>query len=119
MSTQLCQDLIGPKKFVREFLGRPGHMKELGLNMDLTADLELWSRDLLGISRHLVSVLSFSNVQLQLLVQLIKVGDEDLGMCQCKVTFGVNGDVWVITIVGKEWCNAGGGTQSIVVCELG
>ena len=25
-----------------------------------------------------------------------------MGMCQCKVAFGVNGDVQVITLVGKE-----------------
>ena len=88
MSTWLCQDLIGPKKFVREFLGRPGHMKELGLNIDLTADLELWSRDLLGISRHLVSVLSFSNVQLQLLVQLIKVSEKTWACANARLHLG-------------------------------
>ena len=49
MSTQLCQDLIRAKKFVRELIGRPGHMKELALNIDLAADLEFWSRNLLGI----------------------------------------------------------------------
>src|SRR5882724_7330380 len=119
MGAWLFQDLIWSKKFVREFLGQPSHTKKLGLNIDLTADLEFQGWDLSGISRYLVTALSFGNVQLKLLVQLIKVGDEDLGMCQCKVTFGVNGDVWVITIVGKEWCNAGGSTQSIVICELG
>ena len=75
MSTQLCQDLIGPKKFVREFLGRPGHMKELGLNVDSAANLEIWSGESLGISRHLVLALSFSNVLPKLLVQLVEVSD--------------------------------------------
>jgi len=114
----MCQDLIWPKKFVREFLGRLGHTKKLGLNIGLTANFEFWSVDSLGIGGHLVSVLSFGNVQPKLLLQLIKVGDKNLGMCQCKVTFGVDSDVWVITLVGKEGCNAGGSTQSIVVCKL-
>jgi len=119
MSTQLCQDLIGSKKFVREFLGRPGHTKELGLNIDSAAALEFQSRDSSGIGRCLVVVLSFSNVQPKLLVQLVEVGDENLGACQCKVTFRVNGDVQMITLVGKEGCNASGSTQGIAVCELG
>src|SRR5882724_6877931 len=102
MSTWLCQDLIGPKKFVREFLGRLGCTKELGLNIDLAANLEIWSGDSSGIGGCLVSVLSFSNVQLKLLVQLIEVSDKNLAACQCKVTFRVNGDVQVITLVGKE-----------------
>jgi len=96
MSTPLCQDLIGPKKFVREFLGRPGHVKKLGLNIDSTANLEFRSRDLLGIGGHLESALSFGNVQPNSLVQFIKVSDENLGVCQCKVTFRVNGDVRVV-----------------------
>jgi len=81
MSTQLCQDLIRAKKFVREFLGRPGHTKELGLNIDSAANLEIRSGDSLGISRCLVSALSFSNVQPKLLEQLIKVSDKNLGVC--------------------------------------
>src|SRR5882724_7326707 len=117
MGTWLCEDLIWSKKFVREFLGRLSHMKELGLNIDLTAILEFQNWDSSGIGRYLGLVLNFSNVQLKLLVQLIKVSDENLGTCQCKVTFRVNSDVQVITLVSKEWCNAGGGTWSIVVCK--
>ena len=113
------QDLIGPKKFVREFLGRLGHMKELGLNIDLTANLEFQSGDSSGISGCLVLALIFGNVQPKLLVQLVKVGDKNLGACRCKVMFRVNSDVWVITLVGKEGCNASGSTQGIVVCKFG
>ena len=63
-------------------------MKELGLNIDLTADLEFWSWDSVRISRYWVSALSFGNVQPKLLVQLVKVSDENLGMCQCEVQSG-------------------------------
>jgi len=68
MGAWLCQDLIWPKKFIREFLGGPSCMKELGLNIDSTADLEFWSWDSSGIGRHLISALGFSNVELKLLV---------------------------------------------------
>ena len=90
----------------------------LGLNIDLTANLEFWGWDSLGIGRNLVSVLGFGNVQLKLLVQLIKVGDENLSTCQCKVAFRVNGDVWVITLVGKEGCNASGGIGVLLYVNL-
>ena len=58
-------------------------------------------------------------MQLKLLVQFIKVSDENLGTCQCNVTFRVDGDVQMITLVGKEGCNASGSTRGIVVCKLG
>src|SRR5882724_1070394 len=114
MGAPLCQDLVWPKKFIRDFLGRLSHTKELGLNIDSTANLDFWSWDLSGIGGDLVSVLGFGNVQLKLLVKLVEVSDENLSMCQCEVIFGVNSDVWVITLVGKEGCNAIGGTQSFV-----
>jgi len=60
---------------------KASHMKELGLNIDSTANLEFWSWDSLGISKDLVSALGFSNVQLKLLVQFIKVSDENLSTC--------------------------------------
>jgi len=60
---------------------KAGCMKELGLNIDLEANLEIQSRDLSGIGRHLVLALSFGNVQPKVLVQLIKVSDKTLGVC--------------------------------------
>jgi len=38
--------------------------------------------------------------------------------CGCKVVLQMNHDVQMITLVGKEGCNAGSGTQSIVISEL-
>ena len=64
-------------------------------------------------------MLSFSHVQPKLLVQLIKVSDENLGVCQCEVALRVDGDVRMITLVGKEGGNSSGSTRGIVVCELG
>src|SRR5882724_11068917 len=41
-----------------------------------------------------------------------------MSTCRCKVMLQMNGEVCMITLVGKEGCNAGSGTQSIVVSEL-
>jgi len=77
MGAWLCQDLIWPKNFIGEFLRRPSHTKELGFDIDLTADFEFQGWELSGIGRDLVSVLCFGIVQLKLLVHLIEVGDEN------------------------------------------
>jgi len=63
-------------------------------------------------------MLSFSNVLLKLLVQLIEVGDKVTCACGSEVVFRVNCKVCMITLVGKEGCNASSGTWSIVVSEL-
>ena len=93
-------------------------MEELSLDVCLATDFEFWGRKPSGISGSLVSTLSFSDVLLKLLVQLIEVGDKVTCACGSEVTFWVNGKVQMITLVGKEGCNAGSGTQSIVVSEL-
>jgi len=41
-----------------------------------------------------------------------------MSMCGCEVMLQMNGEVWMITLVGKEGCDAGSGTQSIVISEL-
>jgi len=93
-------------------------MEELSLDVCLATNFEFWGQKLSGISGNLVSKLSFSNVLLKLLVQLVKVGDKVTCTCGSEVVFRVNGKVRMITLVGKEGCNASSGTWSIVVSEL-
>jgi len=57
-------------------------------------------------------------VLLKLLVQLVEVSDKVMCMCGSKVVFWVNGKVQMVTLVGKEGCNASSGTRSIVVSKL-
>ena len=35
-----------------------------------------------------------------------------------KIAFWINGEVWVITLIGKKWRNTSSSTQSIVVGKL-
>src|SRR5882724_1860843 len=118
MGARTCKDFVWSKEFLCEFLGGLCHMEELSLDVCLATDFEFWGQKPSGISRNLVSTLSFSDVLLKLLVQLVKVGDKVTCTCGCKVTFRVNGKVWMVTLVGKEGCNASSGTRSIVVCKL-
>src|SRR5882724_1416785 len=118
MGARTCKDFVWSKEFLCEFLGGSCHMEELSLDVCLGTDLEFWGQKPSGISRNLVLTLSFSDVLLKLLVQLIEVGDKVTCMCRSEVVFRVNGKVRMVTLVGKEGCNAGSGTRSIVVSEL-
>jgi len=68
MGARKFKDFIWSKEFIREFLGRSSHMEELSLDVYLASNYEFWGQILLGISRSLVSMLSFSNVLPKLLV---------------------------------------------------
>src|SRR5882724_3939815 len=118
MGAGSCKDFVWSKEFLCKFLGRSCHMEELSLDVCLATNFEFRGRKLSGISGSLVSTLSFSNVLLKLLVQLVEVSDKVTCACGSKVTFRVNGKARMITLVGKEGCNTGSGTQSIVVSEL-
>jgi|SRR5882724_2722945 len=115
MGARTCKDFIWSKEFLCEFLGGSCCTEELSLDVFLATDFEFWGQKLSGISRSLVSMLSFSEVLLKLLVQLVEVIDKVTCACGSKVTFLVNSKVWMVTLVGKEGCNASSGTRSIVV----
>src|SRR5882724_8511211 len=118
MGAGTCKDFIGSKEFLCNFLGGSCHMEELSLDVCLATDFEFWGWKSSGISGNLVLMLSFSDVLLKLLVQLIEVGDKVMCVCRSEVAFRVNGKVQMVTLVCKEGCNAGSGTWSIVVSEL-
>src|SRR5882724_745524 len=118
MGAGTCKDFVWSNEFLCEFLGGLCHTEELSLDVCLATDFEFLGWKPSGISRNLVLMLSFSDVLLKLLVQLLEVGDKVTCTCGSEVAFRVNSKVRMITLVGKEGCNAGSGTQSIVVSEL-
>src|SRR5882724_12904517 len=118
MGAGSCKDFVWSKEFLCKFLGGSCCMEKLSLDVCLAADFDFWGRKPSRISGNLVSTLSFSNVLLKLLVQLVEVGDKVTHACGSEVTFRVNCKVRMITLIGKEGCNAGSGTRSIVVSKL-
>src|SRR5882724_6386246 len=100
MGAGLCKDFVRSKEFLCEFLGGSCHMEELSLDICLATDFEFRGRKPSGISRSLVSTLSFSDMLLKLLVQLIEVGDKVTCACGSKVAFWVNGKFRMVTLVG-------------------
>jgi len=118
MGAGTCKDFVQSKEFLCEFLGGLCHTEELSLDIYLATNFEFWGRKPSGISGNLVLTLSFSNVLLKLLVQLVEVGDKVTCTCGSEIAFQVNSKVRMVTLVGKEGCNAGSGTRCIVVSEL-
>ena len=68
----------------------------------LIADFEIWGWRLAFIGRDLVSLLSIRDHQLELLVKFIKVHYKVVSTGRDKVLFRVDGEVWVVALVGKE-----------------
>ncbi len=64
-------------------------------------------------------MLSFGNVLLEFLMKLIEVSDKVTGTHGSEIVLGMNGNVWMIALVGKEGHDSGGCTWRIVEGELG
>src|SRR5882672_4655757 len=118
MGARLCKDFVQSKEFIGKLLGGSCHTEELSLDVGVATNLEFRSWKSLGISGSLVSTLSFSDVLPKLLMKFVEVGDKVTSACGSEVVLRVNCEVRMITLVGKEGCNAGSGTRSIVVSEL-
>jgi len=118
MGAGSCKDFVWSKEFIGKLLGRSCHMEELSLDIGMATNLEFQSRKSSGISGSLVSMLSFSNVFPKFLMKFVEVGDKVTSARGSKVMLRVNCEVQMITLVGKEGCNASSGTRSIVVSKL-
>src|SRR6267142_2798621 len=86
MGARSCKDFVRSKEFIGKLLGRSCHMEELSLDVSVATNLEFQSQKSLGISRSLVSTLSFSDVLLKFLMKFVEVGDKVTSACGSKVT---------------------------------
>ena len=66
----------------------------------------------------LVMALSFGNGSFEFLVEFIYIDNKIFSTGGHEITFWINGEVWVITLIGKEWRNTSSSTWSIVVGEF-
>jgi hypothetical protein len=114
----LRDNLVRPKVFLGELLGWAGHLDELSFNESLVTNLEVQRWSTISIGRGLITNLCFRDRFLELLVEFVQVHSKLLCTRGCNVAFGVYGEVWVITFVGKKGGNAGRGVRSIVVGKL-
>ena len=72
------------------------------IDKDLVANFEVRCWRLVFVSGDLVLFLSIRGCQSELLVKFVKVDCKIMGMGRDKVSFGVDGEVWSVALVGKE-----------------
>jgi len=73
----------------------------MSLDVGVATNLEFRSRKSSGISRSLVSTLSFSDVLPKFLMKFVEVGEQVTSTCGSEVALRVNCEVRMITLVGK------------------
>src|SRR5467141_5067589 len=75
------KDFVRSKEFIGKLLGRSCRTEELSLDISVATNLEFRSRKSSGISRSLISTLSFSDVLLKFLMKFVEVGDKVTSAC--------------------------------------
>ena len=114
----LCYNLKRSWVFLCEFLRGSGSTDVIRLNKDFISDLEVWWWSPMSVCGDRVSFLRVGYVGLELLVQVIEIDRKVSGPGRGNVTFGVDGDAKMITLVGVEWSQTRHSTQSIVISEF-
>jgi hypothetical protein len=114
----LNDDLIRSNVSLRKVLQRAGHTEVFRFDEDLVANSEVGLWNMLVIHRPLVMFLSSGNVASEVLVKVVQFHHKLASPCGGEVSFGMRGEVWVVTFVGIERWNSGGGGRRIVVSEF-
>jgi hypothetical protein len=102
MCSDAGKDFIGAKVLFRELLGWSGGSEILSLDIDMRSDWHFRSGKSFPIRVDLVTFLSCSNVLLEFLVQFFKVYGEIPSFFRCDISFWMDGEVGVVTLVGIE-----------------
>ena len=102
MGAGLCNDVVGTEIFFRELLRRTSGAEMFGFDEYLIADLEIWCQRSVFIGRDLVLFLGVGDHQSELLVKLVEVYYKVTSMGRDEVLFRVDGEVWVVALIGKE-----------------
>jgi hypothetical protein len=114
----LSDDLVRTEVSLRKFLQRVGPVEVFCFDKDLVANSKVRLWDMLVIRGLLVTFLSGGNVVLEVLMKVVQFHHELMSPCGGEVSFGVRGEVWVVTVVGIEGGNSSGGGRCIVVSEF-
>ena len=73
-----------------------------GFDENLVANFEVWCQRLVFVGGDLVLFLTVGDRRSELLVKFIEVYYEVVGAGRDKVTFGVDGKIRIVALVGEE-----------------
>ena len=93
-------------------------MDVIGLNKDFISDLEVRWQSPMSVCGDRVSFLRVRYVGSELLVQVVEINRKVSGPGRGNVTFGVDGDARMITLVGVEWSQTCHSVRSVVISKL-
>ena len=115
VSAWLCDDGERPKVSLCKFPQGPSGAEILCFDEGLVTDFEVRCRSSSSVRGSLVSQLHHSHLLTEELVEGVKIDGVLLSSFGGKVSFWVDGDVGVVTLVGEEGRDASGCIRSIVV----
>ena len=118
MGAGLSDDLERPQELLGEFLRRTGGADVLRADVGLVADVEVRCGKSVPIRLNLVSGLRFGDPLSECGVEFFEVDGELAGPRGGEVTLRMYCESGVITLVGEERRESGGGVRSVVVGEL-
>src|SRR3979490_3119377 len=114
----MCNDFKRTQKLLGKLLGRTSCSKELCFNKSEVSNIEVWCWKSFGVCQGLIQLLSIKDGLAKLLVKFIQVYNKVLSSRRSKVTFRVDGEVWVVAFIGKERKDSSCSTGSIIIGKL-
>jgi hypothetical protein len=116
--THFVEDFEETKELFREFLQGSSRVEELGFDEHFHSGLEIRWSGAFVVRETLVAFLSFTDVFLELFVESVEICNVLASKSGGHVAFRVDGEVGMVTFVGKEWRYASSRVRSIVVSEF-
>ena len=93
-------------------------LDKLSLDKDFITYFEIRSRGMSRISRFLITLLDHGDFSFESTQWFIEVYGEVAGLGESDIMFGVNSDVWMISLISEKWGNTGSCTRSIIIGKL-
>ena len=113
-----CNDLVWSQRLLRELQRWTCGAKELSLYKDLIFDLEFGWRSSTRICQVLVTLLRSGDLLPKFGMKLLEVDGVVVGLSGREVSFRVDCEVGVVTLVSEERRNSRSCARSVVVREL-
>lgn len=114
----MSNNFIRTEVLLCEFAGRTCCAEELSFDESLVSDLKVrrWSSS--SVRGSLVTELGSFDIILEKFLEFTEGGDKLLSASRSEVALQMNGDVGMITFVGKEWSDLGGRAGCVIVSKL-
>lgn len=119
MRTWLCDNGKGTELLFRKLGRRTCRGDVLCVDVHRATDSEIRIREALAVGDSLVALGCMPDLNTEVLVDGVDVNSEITGAIGSEITFGVDGQIRIVSFIGKEWRQTSRRIWSVVVSELG